>query len=79
MILRIKKKIYSSPKLSVVNKTFINISNGQKFELSFFVVKVEINLTKAKLLSDGAKQNRFQYLKIMYTAIRKILHLLIYW
>ena len=27
------------------------------------------------LLNDGAKRNRLLYLKIMYTAIRKILHL----
>ena len=31
------------------------------------------------LLNDGAKRNRLLYLKIMYTAIRKILHLHIFW
>ena len=30
---------------------------------------------KSLLLNDGAKRNRLPYLKIMYTAIRKILYL----
>ena len=31
------------------------------------------------LLNDGAKRNRLLYLKIMYTAIRKLLYLHIFW
>ena len=31
------------------------------------------------LLNDGAKRNRLLYLKIMHSAIRKIIHLHIFW
>ena len=42
----------------------------KKIKLSFY--KISLFHT---LLNNGAKRNRLLYLKIMYTAIRKILHL----
>ena len=43
------------------------VLTGDKFEVKQF--------SRENLLNDGAKRNRLLYLKIMYTAIRKILYL----
>jgi hypothetical protein len=49
------------------------------FELSllmdFFTLELSLFIHYYYLLNDGAKRNRLPYLKIMYTGIRKILHL----
>ena len=59
----------------------VHIKNSKRIQMCSFKVCVRI-VTSSKnpakyqtLLNDGAKRNRLLYLKIMYTAITKILHL----
>ena len=49
--------------------------HSDDFDTEVYLTLLELLKRYVTLLNDGAKRNRFLYLKIMYTVIRKILYL----